>query len=709
MTTEPARGYRFSTVSQWSACLFVQADRDSLVVGAGIRPFAPYEGFAARYGPEDAYAPATRFRGVLWRAGDGRLHRMDAQDDEPESFLVPNAIARAERIVINANGLWVVDSPDSLHRYEEDTLTRLSTVEIPGSRIVDIAAGGPDRIFALVERGEWQSVRIECGGQIGDAVALDGISHAKAFVYLKSLDRFVVLAGDRYPRLYWFDAAGGAPVSSVAIGAIRPCFTACVLGSDGCGRVFLAGVEGAHFGGEAYVVLLDGHGERLTEIALDQPATGIAGTRDRLWVTTASGLLGFSAADTVPPEAGEARATLITPPLLGPDREDGRRWLRIEASASLPVGATLEIAYAATDDPVVRDRLVAMTSDTHVPASLRAQKLFSEADRASSAVIFHGGDAREDDSTALFSAPLFDVRERYVWVHVSLVAAPGAKLPTLSALAVVYPGRTLMESLPAIYQRDESRPGSFLRALVGVLESTTQDLDARIGAMGRHVDPATAEPDWLDFIARWLGLPWDDALGAAQKKAIVARAADLARGRGTRAGLEALLESLMPGVPRRFRVTDATADFGFAIVGGPGCDGSALPTLLGGRTRWSAPLDSRAILGYMRLPCEGQRDDGAWQLAGKIRVEVAASAAERRAWEPWLSALISEMVPLTTRVDLRWVTARALRGDVLDGTLTLEATPAPHLGTDAITGTARLPDRGTRLSATEPNAGIRLH
>jgi hypothetical protein len=60
-------------------------------------------------------------------------------------------------------------------------------------------------------------------------------------------------------------------------------------------------------------------------------------------------------------------------------------------------------------------------------------------------------------------------------------------------------------------------------------------------------------------------------------------------------------------------------------------------------------------------------------------------------------------------VDLRWVTARALRGDVLDGTLTLEAAPAPHLGTDAITGTARLPDRGTRLSATGPNAGIRLY
>ena len=45
------------------------------------------------------------------------------------------------------------------------------------------------------------------------------------------------------------------------------------------------------------------------------------------------------------------------------------------------------------------------------------------------------------------------------------------------------------------------------------------------------------------------------------------RAGDLAKGRGTWAGLETLLDALIPGTPRRFRVIDATADFGFAILG----------------------------------------------------------------------------------------------------------------------------------------------
>jgi len=66
------------------------------------------------------------------------------------------------------------------------------------------------------------------------------------------------------------------------------------------------------------------------------------------------------------------------------------------------------------------------------------------------------------------------------------------------------------------------------------------------------------------------------------------------------------------------------------------------------------------------------------------------------------------MVPLTARVDLRWVHERVLRGDRLDGTLTIEAPPAPRLGTDALTGLARLPERGSHLSESGLDPGTRL-
>jgi phage tail-like protein len=420
-------------------------------------------------------------------------------------------------------------------------------------------------------------------------------------------------------------------------------------------------------------------------------------------------LLLYAASAAVPDSAGPLRCSIITPVLVSPDREDGRRWLRVEAASRLPEGTTLDIAVASTDDVEIRNRLRDLADDASTTASGRASRLLAEPGLWRPAGEFHGSTASAGDTHAPFAAKLYPIRDRFLWLSVTLTAAPGAQLPRMTALTVFYPGRTLMEHLPSIYQREESQPEAFLRNFVGVLEATTQGIDARIASLGSLVHPETAPVLWLDFIARWLGLPWDDALGAEQKRALIRRAADLARQRGTRAGLDALLESLMPGTPRRFRITDETADFGFAIVGGLTCQGSVLPALLGGRTRWAAELDSRAVLGYMRLPCEGQLDDGVYQLAGRLRIEIAATAAERKAWEPWMATLIAAMAPLNVRAALRWVSERALRSDRLDGTLTLEDAPTAHLGTDAITGLARLPERGARLSSFGTALTTRLH
>ncbi len=113
---------------------------------------------------------------------------------------------------------------------------------------------------------------------------------------------------------------------------------------------------------------------------------------------------------------------LITPLLQSLDLEGGTPWLRVEASTTLPEGTTLEISYAATDDLEVRDRLKAIAEDVRLPSGQRIQKLLSEPDLWSSKTIFHGSDQEPDESDAPFSAPLFDVRGRYLWVCVTLTA-----------------------------------------------------------------------------------------------------------------------------------------------------------------------------------------------------------------------------------------------------------------------------------------------
>jgi len=702
--------YRFRTAAQWNACSFDGAEREGRGAAAGLRPYAPYSRAYELFETDGAHAPViTRAGEILWRDDDHVLHRLPACADAPETSAAPFALGHASRIVATSRGLWVAE-PHAVHLYEEDTLARLLVVPLRDVRVVDITGDGRDGVFVLVERGKaWECLHLDCGGRIDDSVPLDDLCDARAFVFLPRAGRFVVWTGQHPPRLVWFPRRGGAPAFSVPVPALRPCFAATALGGDGRDRVLLAGADDDLRGG-AYVLVLDAAGHRVEEIALDQRdalATGVAAARDRLIVTGPRGLLRYTKSDVVPDGIGDVRGVVVTPMLQAPDREDGRRWLRVEATSALPPGSTLEISFAAPHDAGTRERMAAITADPSLNPGERARRLRAE-DGWSAPIVFHGGDAQTEASSMIFAAPLFDVRERYLWVSISLSAGPGGRLPQLSELAVLYPGRSLMENLPAIYQRTETQPGNFLRALVGVLETTTHEIDDRVASLGGLAHPSTATGPWLDFIARWLGLPWDDGLGVEQKRSIVSRASELARGRGTRAGLEALLDSLVPGTPRRFRVTDATADFGFATVGGRGCDGSALPAILAAGRGWSAELDLRTVLGRMRLPPGCERDDGAWRLAGRITIEIAASGEERKAWEPWLLRLIAEMVPLTARVDLRWVHERVLRGDRLDGTLTIEAPPAPRLGTDALTGLARLPERGSHLSESGLDPGTRL-
>ncbi len=711
MSADSLRRYRFATEAQWNACLMAQANREALRANGGLLPFAPYARPGTLFESPGAHAPVVTQAGeILWRDDNGCVHRLTACHELPETHAAPGAIARATRIVSAANSLWTAPFKESIQGFEPESLTRVLTIDVPDTPITDIASDGRDAVLALVKTEErWESVGVYPTGP-SVRVPFEGISEAQAFVFLRRSKRFVVLAG-YHPRLYWFAEKGGRALFSMAVAGMRPCFEASVLGSDSRDRVFLGGTDSSEFGGRTYVLIFDADGNSLGDVPIDAndgAITGIAATPDLLLVTGQRGLLQFKAAEVVPDGAGSVRCVLITPMLHSPDREDQRRWLRAEASADLPEGTTLDISVASTGDAEIRDRVNAILSNTSVSESSRIAQVQLEPGIWRGRIAFHGSAAAAAIAKAPLAAKLFDVRDPYLWVCLTLQATTGARLPKLSQLEVLYPGRTLMESLPAIYQAEEERPNSFLRGLVGVLETTTQGLDTRIASMASQIHPSTAPAPWLDFIARWLGVPWDDGMKLEQKQRIVAKAAELANGRGTRAGLEALLEALLPGSPKRYRVTDATADFGFAIVGGEACEGSTLPAMLGGRTRWSAELNARAVLGVMRLPCEGQVDDGVRHLTGHIRIEVAATAAERQAWKPWLRTAITDMVPLTAQVELRWVSSHDFRTDRLDGTLTLESPPLAHLGTDAQTGAARLAEGRDRLSASGSRISTRL-
>lgn len=107
---------------------------------------------------------------------------------------------------------------------------------------------------------------------------------------------------------------------------------------------------------------------------------------------------------------------------------------------------------------------------------------------------------------------------------------------TTPGLATPYP---LGEMLPAIYQEDQFAM-RWMAALDDVLAPAISSLDC----LDAYFDPYLSPPDFLEWLASWVGVAARDSLSAEQLRIAVAHAVPLYRIRGTVAGLRAYLEVL---------------------------------------------------------------------------------------------------------------------------------------------------------------------
>lgn len=728
MSANRPTGYHFRTLAQWQTCLMDQASASARAGEVSVAPFTRYLSLAApAFASDGAFAPACTRGGVtVWRDGAGHLLRTYGLDVPPESYEAPAAIGAASRIVGTGTDLWVIGQlPRSLECFDAESLSRRLTVDLSPARVLDLAADQGDGIVALLQdQARFVCVRISSSGMITERITLAHMADTPDLVRLAAvgappgaasanaasgrlavLTRGPGLAGD---RIHWFERTAGALRDVTQLAMYAPCFEAAAIAGDPTGRLFVAGTDNHDSGPRSHVLVFDAEGILVDDISLHMRPTGIATCRNALLVTAQGGLYALPVTTTVPDDGAAVQATIVTPALEAADVPDGRRWLRVEVIGNLPAGATLQIQCGMTDDAAVRDRLQALAADTTTPIGRRIESLLAQEGVWQAPILLQGSAAAPSDAGVPLAAPLHDIRARYLWVCLTLVAGAGVTLPSVSHLSILYPGHTLMERMPAIYQSAEATPGNFLRSLVGVLETTTHSLDARIAGLGASIHPDTASPAWLDYVARWLGLPWDDRLDPAQKRAIVGQAEALARGRGTRAGLATLLSCLLPGPSSRYRIRDFTVDYGIAMAGGDACPGSRLPALLGGPPRSTATLDGLATLGWMRLPCNGAQADPFSRFVGRLVVDIAATPAEKTLWMPWLADVLAAMVPLTTRLRIRWLGPGALADSTLGDGLVLDDHSSPRLDADAVVGHVALPEGASMLPARTTRDGPAL-
>jgi phage tail-like protein len=452
--------------------------------------------------------------------------------------------------------------------------------------------------------------------------------------------------------------------------------------------VLLACSAGA--GAAKRLVVLGPDGEVLDDEVL--PAAvgtlhGIAGADSIVWLASDTGLWRWDLAAGT----GTGEASFLTPALRSPRGRDAG-WLRAELQADLPPGATIACRIAATQDPKIAQQAQAIMSDPGRTSAAKTAALDALLVWGPPVEVAAGRDAPGLGGGSVVPAPWVlpphAVTDEFLWLKLQM--AEGASgTPRISSLTVLYPELSLMQRLPAIYR---AAPSAHLRGLAALLDVMAQGLDRRIATLGELLDAASTPDDWLNFLASWLGLPWEPGLPANSRRALLEAAPDLLAKRGTAAGIRRLIDVLLPGRP--VHISDA-ASLAPAVLTYPGEGGMAMPNVLLGRKQDATRLNV-AVLGRTRLRHCSPDDDPLLRLSGWVLIDVSATSAERTALAGPLPRLLAGYVPAGLTPMLRWHPWPAGAGRRLDEDLSLLGEPPGLLGQDIRLG-------GITLSGTGPS------
>ncbi|MGN6378317.1 MAG: phage tail protein [Gaiellales bacterium] len=123
--------------------------------------------------------------------------------------------------------------------------------------------------------------------------------------------------------------------------------------------------------------------------------------------------------------------------------------------------------------------------------------------------------------------------------------------PTASARGYLRAGLPSMYTDPDRVQPARGRGPAFGLALVGGLEEVLDPVVAVLDCLPSHLVPEMAPSAMVGLIARWLGLEVDESWPVERRRQLVRNAPELARRRGTRAGMELALRLIYPELPLR--------------------------------------------------------------------------------------------------------------------------------------------------------------
>jgi|GEM_PF-3511080 len=724
--------YVFTSPEHWARCL--QSGFARAAAGGLTQP-APLGLNAWQL---SADGPATRIaagrNGVLaWRierdCAPAVLERVDENGCAHRPIEIGGMLARSSRLLLERDALWAFrDKPPALTRYDRHTLEADFTIDaaalLPDSdapppanpALLDIATDGRGGAWLLLhaDKTPLRLLHVDCKGRRRDLLDLPRGAGDESEIACVARGASLALLDKRSATLWIVpaDAAAQDATREYRLSAEIGRCTSLRMTSDGANALAIGGLPAethAHWS----IWLFDAEGQwRDGPLTPFSHAPDIGGREphdfalhdDAVWFARRNGVWKLDSSDACIARAADG--WLMTPALQSPEPGLERGWLRAELSIDLPAGASVEADYISTDDDVEAARIVSLAKDWRRSAAERIA-LIGYTAAPSIAPVHIGGPQRAAQPVGI---PLFRTSDRWLWLRLRITTPPGGPRTHIGEMRVLYPNRSLERFLPHAFRGGDPSTDDFLRRLLGVLEATTQSIDARIASIGAHIDPRTAPDAWLDTLGGWLALPWDDALPAASKRGVLTNAAALLAARGTREGTRLLLESLL-GAQAVIRIDDLTADHPLIGLGGAQTKGPAFPVLLAGVPARIAKTNRSSRLNRTSLACGPGADDPLLYIVPTLSVTIRASHDMRAAIAPVLASVLAQYVPAGVRVRIGWRPFAGPRMTPLpaDALMVLDAQGPGVLDLDSVLGRTVLATRAPgRIGRDGLDLGFRI-
>ncbi len=130
---------------------------------------------------------------------------------------------------------------------------------------------------------------------------------------------------------------------------------------------------------------------------------------------------------------------------------------------------------------------------------------------------------------------------RYLWVKIELVGSNN-KTPLIKSMRIEYPRTSYLRYLPAVYQEDE-QSREFLERFLSLFATYFNEMEEKIEQVTGYLDAGAVSGDFLRWLASWLGISVDDNWDDEKLRALISKAPEIHQQRGTRQGLEMVLET----------------------------------------------------------------------------------------------------------------------------------------------------------------------